>query len=280
MNIIKVWVYIICFILMGTQIVSASGIMYNMENIDDSKVSIELKWRDEQTNKGISITHFYLVNGKTLHIGYETGEKFSNKAYLEYNLVNAIPPIKVKLIDINNRDFLPFSDIEDIEAKDYILHLYDAGIVNGRGDGTFAPESLITRAEFMVLLVKALKLEGKAVNNVGFTDIEGHWARDIILIASEHGLISGYEDKTMRPDRPITLAEVSSVISRAFSFKTNRNGIYSKLNTGKWYSSSVKKMFDVGILDINDSIYKEFNEESFINRGKCATMISRALYTY
>ncbi|MDQ2087865.1 S-layer homology domain-containing protein [Herbivorax sp. ANBcel31] len=280
MNINKVKVYIMCLMLTSVQIVSASGFMYNIEEIDESQILIELRRRDEETSEGIRINHFYLVNGKTLHIGYETGEELPEKAHLEYNLINAIPPIKVRLENINNRDWLPFSDIKGIEAKEYILHLYDAGIVNGRADGTFSPDSFITRAEFMVLLVNSLNLEGEKKDINMFSDISEHWAKEIILIAAENNFISGYQDNTIRPDRPITLAEVSSIISRAFNFKTTKNGMYSKLRRDKWYSDSVKKMFDCGIIKVDDEIYDDFNEESFITRSNCAMMVSRALSTY
>ncbi|MFZ5986998.1 MAG: S-layer homology domain-containing protein [Bacillota bacterium] len=283
MNINKVKVYIISlvlFILFNIQLASAHGLVYETRPIDENKIRISLRWSDGSEKRGISITHYYLVNGKTLHIGYEVKDGFPHTAQMDFDLRGAVPPIRIRMTDINNKEFLPFNDINSIEAQDYIIHLHDAGIVNGMPDGTFRPYSQITRAEFMVLMVKALKLYGKAENTAGFTDIEGHWAKDIILLASKHGLISGYADKTIKPDRPITLAEVSSVVSRAFNFKTSRNGIYSKVSQGKWYSISVKKMFDVGILTVKDSIYSDFNEESYINRANCAMMISRALSTY
>ncbi len=107
--------------------------MYNIEEVDESQILIEISKRDENASEGIKIIYYYLVNGKTLHIGYETGENMPQKAYLRYNLINAIPPVKVRLINVNNRNWLPFSDIKGIEAEEYIMHLYDAGIVNGRG---------------------------------------------------------------------------------------------------------------------------------------------------
>jgi len=260
--------------------VKNGGAVYNIEEINESQILIEISQRDEKASEGIGIVYFYLVNGKTLHVGYETGENMPQKAYLRYNLINAIPPVKVRLINVNNRNWLPFSDIKGIEAEEYIMHLYDAGIVNGRGDGTFAPDSFITRAEFMALLVNSLKLKRRTENAYTFSDINNHWAKDIILIAAENNFISGYQDNTIRPDNFITLAEASSIITRAFNFKTSKNGMYSKLKKDKWYSNQVKKMFDSGILKVTDRIYNDFDEERFITRGDCAIMISRALSTY
>ncbi|NLP14438.1 MAG: S-layer homology domain-containing protein [Clostridium sp.] len=283
MNINNIKVYIIAIALIfsvKTQNVGAHGALYELKQIDEKKVRITLKLSESGQNRGIIITHYYLVNGKVLHIGYETKDGAENEVYLDYDMSGAVPPIRIKLTNINDRDWVPFNDIKGIEQEEYITHLHDVGIVNGMPDGSFKPYSKITRAEFMVLIVKALNISGTAENMEGFTDIEGHWAKDIILIALKCGLISGYGDKTIRPDNPISLAEVSSVISRAFEFKTAKNGIYQKLKKDRWYSSSVKRMFDVGILSVDDSLYKDFNEEGLINRADCSMMISRALSTY
>jgi hypothetical protein len=283
MNINNIKIYIITIALIffiNMQDVCAHGVLYDMKQISEKKVRITIKLTEGEQKRGIAITHYYLENGKVLHIGYETGNGAESEAYLDFDLSGAVPPIRVKLTNINDREWIPFNDIKGIEQEEYITHLHDAGILNGMPDGSFKPYSNITRAEFMVLVVKALNIEGKAENTEGFTDIEGHWAKEIILVASKHGLISGYGDKTIRPDNPISLAEVSSVISRAFEFKTAKNGIYQKLKRDKWYSGSVKKMFDVGILSVYDSIYENFNEEGLINRADCAMMISRALTTY
>lgn len=286
MNIKTVCLRIIIILLsffVSMQNVNAHGALYETRQIDENKIRITLKWSDEDKeknrDKGIAITHYYLVNGKTLHIGYETTTEAS-RAYIDYDLTGAVPPLRIILSNIDDADWIPFNDIRGIEAEEYITHLHGAGIVNGMPDGSFRPDSEITRAEFMVLLVKVLNIEGTAENTAGFTDIDGHWARNILLIASKHGLISGYEDGTVRPDRPITLAEACSVIGRAFEFKTTKNGIYSKLTPDKWYSKSVKRMFDVGILSVNDSLYKYFDEDAMISRANCSMMVSRALSTY
>lgn len=283
MNINNIKVYIITIVLIffiNMHDACAHGVLYELKQTSGKKVRVTLKLSEGEQNRGIAITHYYLENGKILHIGYETRDGAKNEAYLDYDMSGAVPPIRIKLTNINDRDWVPFNDIKGIEQEEYIIHLHDTGIVNGMPDGSFRPDSNITRAEFMVLMVKALNIEGTAQNAEGFTDIEGHWAKDIILIASKHGLVSGYGDRTMRPDNPISLAEVSSVISRAFEFKTAKNGIYQKLKKDKWYSSSVKKMFDVGILSVNDGIYEDFGEEGLINRADCSMMISRALSTY
>jgi hypothetical protein len=267
-------------VIPGKNTVYAHGLIYHTEELADNKIRITLKWSDYKEAKGIAITYFHLKNGKTLDIGYEIKEGASTTTYLDYSLAGAVPPIRIILTDINSVNKAPFDDIEGIEAFEYIKHLHDAGIIQGRSGNLFSPKAHITRAEFMTLMVKALKMPVSSFSTYSFKDIEKHWAKDIIQTANKNGLISGYEDGTIRPDNPITVAEVCAVISRSFKFKTTFNGIYDKLKPNKWYSDKVKRIFDVGILSTYDSIYLKFNEESYINRANCALMVSRALSTY
>jgi hypothetical protein len=282
-NIQKRIVYIILImgtIFLNTNFSFSHGLNYEIKQLDGNKQRILLKWANAEETKGIAIAYHYFINGKTLHIGYELKEGYQPEAYLDFDLNNVISPIRVNIHEAGKPDYAPFTDIKGIEAEEYITHLHDAGIIDGRPDGKFAPDSFISRAEFMVIMVKALGLSEKGENVKEFTDINRHWAKDYIILASSNGLISGYEDGTVRPDKTVTLGEVSSIISRSFAFKTTNNGIYSNIHQDKWYSTAVKKMFDVGILNTRDTIYKGFNEENYISRANCAMMISRAISTY
>ena len=46
------------------------------------------------------------------------------------------------------------------------------------------------------------------------TDWEGHWAEEHIRWAMDKGLMTGYEDGTWQPDKPVTRAELAAVLHR------------------------------------------------------------------
>ncbi|HZG87430.1 S-layer homology domain-containing protein [Paenibacillus sp.] len=49
----------------------------------------------------------------------------------------------------------------------------------------------------------------------GFTDIDNHWARDVITGAVTAGYVKGYPDGTFKPDANVTRAEFLAIVTRA-----------------------------------------------------------------
>ncbi|GGD78029.1 S-layer homology domain-containing protein [Paenibacillus nasutitermitis] len=90
------------------------------------------------------------------------------------------------------------------------------GIVKGYPDGTFQPTAAVTRAEFVTILIRSLKLDGEA-GSPAFKDLSAIpvWARDSVAQAVSAGIISGYSDGSFRPGNQITRAEMAVMIAKA-----------------------------------------------------------------
>lgn len=271
---------VMMLILLYNRPIHANGVVYETRPLEENKTRITLKWGSPAQEKGIALSYYYLKNGKTLYVGYELKEGAPVSVSFDYDLSSAIPPIRIVLAKTGDLNWRPLKDIAGIEAEEYIRHLHSAGVIKGRPDGSFQPDSSITRAEFVTIIVRALGLTDESEGQTAFADTGSHWAKKEIAIAAKYGFVSGFPDKTFKPDNPVTVGQVSKVISKAFTFKTYKNGIYDKLKKGAWYSEYVKYMFDTGILKTTDSIYQRFNEDSSISRANTAIMISRALSTY
>ncbi|WP_312117210.1 outer membrane protein assembly factor BamB family protein [Brevibacillus reuszeri] len=108
------------------------------------------------------------------------------------------------------------SDIDRHWAKNAIIEAVSKGIVYGYPDGTFKPDRTVTRAEFAVLLMNALKPAGKGEALI-FKDKDaiGPWAEKQIAQCVELGIINGYSDGTFRPNKTITHAEMIVMVVRA-----------------------------------------------------------------
>ncbi|HAA26848.1 MAG TPA: S-layer protein, partial [Cyanobacteria bacterium UBA8553] len=102
-----------------------------------------------------------------------------------------------------------FSDVpENLWARPYIDALATQGILNGFRDGTFKPNSSITRAEFATLLQKAFQQEPKSKGS-NFQDVSAKfWASPAIQEAVKTGFMRGYPNNVFRPNQKIPRVQV------------------------------------------------------------------------
>ncbi|MFX3631734.1 MAG: Ig-like domain-containing protein [Candidatus Pristimantibacillus sp.] len=114
-----------------------------------------------------------------------------------------------------------FSDISGHWAESSIKQAVSGGIVTGYPDGTFKPENTVTRAEFSVMLMNALKSQEAGAELI-FTDTAeiSSWAKKAVSQAVQNGIINGYEDGTFRPNANITRAEMAMLIANALMLPT------------------------------------------------------------
>ena len=84
----------------------------------------------------------------------------------------------------------------------------------GYGDGTFRPDELITRAEFVTLLVKILKIadvDDAKLDQI-FVDVPvTSWANKYITIAFDERLVDGYGDGVFNPEGNIKYEEMIKI---------------------------------------------------------------------
>ncbi len=113
-----------------------------------------------------------------------------------------------------------FSDVPDTHwAYASINQLCQKGAVSGYKDGSFRPDSPITRAEFITILVKALNLKA-AATTPNFSDTAGHWAQENIAAASSLGIAGGYTDGGFKPDALITREQMAVMAVKAAGVTT------------------------------------------------------------
>ncbi|MEK4439294.1 polysaccharide lyase family 8 super-sandwich domain-containing protein [Paenibacillus sp. FSL K6-2862] len=111
-------------------------------------------------------------------------------------------------------------DINGHWAADAILTAAQSNLVKGYEDGTFRPNKKVTRAQFIVMLARALGLDRQASgSDTVFVDQASiaDWAKDSVANLANAGVLNGYEDGTFGPERWITRAEMLVLLSRAIS---------------------------------------------------------------
>lgn len=103
-------------------------------------------------------------------------------------------------------------DLKSSWASDVLSEWWAKEWIYGYSDGTFRPNTNISRAEFITLANRALGLTTQA--DISFHDLHSdNWAYDQIAIAFHAGYVKGYEDGTVRPSSPISREEVAVMVN-------------------------------------------------------------------
>ncbi|WP_368043622.1 S-layer homology domain-containing protein [uncultured Flavonifractor sp.] len=107
-----------------------------------------------------------------------------------------------------------FTDVpEEAWYRDAVQALASLGIVEGIGNGKFAPERTITRAEFTAIAMRFTNgaLDGENI----FSDVsEDEWFYEEVVGSIQYGWINGYTDGTFRPYNNIARSEVTAITNR------------------------------------------------------------------
>ncbi|KIL46670.1 hypothetical protein KP77_27970 [Jeotgalibacillus alimentarius] len=149
--------------------------------------------------------------------GYENGE------FRPGNQVTRLQAVQMILRGLQAEpDDEGSAEFSDIDAGDYgydeISEAVELGIISGKtdaetGEQYFDPYAPLTRSQMAKILTNAYGLEEEW--NYFFTDIShDHWAKDYVDTLASHGISTGYEDRTFRPDQQIKRSHFALFMAR------------------------------------------------------------------
>jgi hypothetical protein len=174
---------------------------FDKSKIDADKYDVALYWLDTSTSKWVQLDNVKV----DMTAGKVSGDVNHFTKFAVIASEKAVtPPVNPEVV---------LADIAGHWAEANIKKLVTAEAIAGYPDKTFKPDNTITRAEFAVTLVKALKLETKT--GKVFTDTANHWAKDYIATANAYGIINGYSDTAFGPDDVITREQMAVMIVKA-----------------------------------------------------------------
>ena len=166
-----------------------------------------------------------------------------------------------------------FSDIAGHWAQEIIENLSERNIIDGFEDGSFRPDTSVTRAQFCKMIVTALNLSNSE-NVTGFNDVnESDWYADYVYAASENGIVNG-SDGYFMPNDEITRQDAAIMIFRALKSR-GRNVFGSKLfddtdSIADYAKDAVSALAASGIINGSDG---KFNPLNTTTRAEAATML-------
>ena len=155
-------------------------------------------------------------------LGYATG--YSDGTFRPNNQITRAEFCAIMDKVLNVTTFTPQTPtFTDVNTGDWFYQAVEeavyAGIAKGYNDGTFRPNSPISRQEIACVLVQALGKSQLANSNANaattFGDDNGiaWWSRGYIYVALQQSIVSGYTDNSFDPGRDATRAEACAMIS-------------------------------------------------------------------
>lgn len=166
-------------------------------------------------------------------------------------------------------------------GEGYIQELESRGYVSGYSDGTFKPQNLVNRAEFLKVLMKASGHEGSTVQRclggdgttrcmpdvrcfTDFTAATPEWYWEFACSAKAAGIIDGYPDGSFGGNKWVNVAEAVKMTVDAFGVPVPQ---YFRA-PDHWYDPYMDAASSTTAFDIVPRI-----PEHLLQRGEMAALI-------
>jgi len=128
--------------------------------------------------------------------------------YLSYGDRVVEIPVQVGVMSID------FYDTVEHWARAYIGSLAARGILSGMGDGLFAPDNNLTRAQFLTMLANTLHgADLTTTVQMPFVDVPQYeWYFNVVRWGYANGIVSGVSDTEFAPEANITREQMTVML--------------------------------------------------------------------
>ena len=111
-----------------------------------------------------------------------------------------------------------FADVSNEWYATAVNWAANVGVVNGYEDGTFQPNTAITREQLAAILMNYAQYKGQDVSARadlnGYTDQPSTWAEEAMQWAVAEELITGVTNDELQPQSSATRAQVAAILQR------------------------------------------------------------------
>ncbi len=180
---------------------------------------------------------------------------------------------------------MTFADIVGHKDKISIETLASRGIINGKTENSFEPESTMTRAEFATIIARGLGLPQKSSNV--FQDVtENDWFYNYAGTAYSYGIIKGVSENEFNPNGTITREEAAVMVTRAaklcgmdtemdaLSIRDSLAQFFDYVKASVWSRSSLAFCYNEKIMD---SSVMDIKPKEAVKRAEIASMLYNML---
>jgi len=239
------------------------------------KVKVSIPYKPAHGEDGNAIVIYYIDKDGELNLvnvsGYDSASGMVNFVTTHFSSY---------AVGYNN---IGFSDAAGSWAQGSITYLAARNIINGVGNGNFAPNEGVTRAQFAKMLAGILGADVSGYKDSRFSDVAADvWYAPYIEWAAANGIVSGTSNGKYEPNAPITREEMAVMITR-FA-KTARHTLPAKVQSpaftdnGKissWASEAVTAVKEAGI--ISGKPGNKFDPQTGATRAEAAKMLTELM---
>ena len=162
-------------------------------------------------------------------------------------------------------------------AYDAIINLYERGIISGDGNKVY-PENGITRQEIakVALAIADIKVDATLTIDAPDKADVANWATGYVATAVKEGIIKGYEDGTIQPNRTITRGEMVAIIVRMLGIQVEgAKAAFKDVDDTLWSAPYICAAAELGF--VNGYEDGSFRPDKGITRAEAFTIYHRVL---
>ncbi|MBQ4528319.1 MAG: S-layer homology domain-containing protein [Clostridia bacterium] len=211
-----------------------------------------------------------------------SGSGTSSKVYpVDVSVITPSQSVVTPGTDVNqSNDSKPTVDYIDTKghfAEEEIKSLAQKGIISGFEDGTFQPDSPVTRAQFVKLVALAFDLKSGGVSKA-FADVGvGEWFREYVDILSSNNIVTG-DGNNFRPNDTITRQDATVILYNALGIigKTyeGTKSFADSSDIASYARESVEALAANGIIKGDE---QGFRPLSSLSRAEAAVLLYRLI---
>ncbi|BAY22431.1 hypothetical protein NIES2100_21940 [Calothrix sp. NIES-2100] len=173
-----------------------------------------------------------------------------------------------------------FTDLKGHWAEAFIRGLVSMGLTTGFADGSYQPDKPMNRAQYATLVALAFNPTAKRPA-IEFTDVANDfWAAKAIQTAARGGFVSGFSDRTFRPDQNVQRLQVIVSLVNGLSLAagdSNNLLAYSDRNSIPEYARQAVATATQQQIVVNYPDPKQLVPVREATRAEVAAMVYQAL---
>ncbi|PLT48167.1 serine protease [Paenibacillus pasadenensis] len=176
-----------------------------------------------------------------------------------------------------------FKDLAGHWAQADLNRLARLGIASGVGEGRFAPNQAVTRAEFAAMLARALGLAEPAERS-GFGDVPDQaWYAGDLASAVRAGLVNGVSAESFAPQALVTREQMAVMVAKALAYAGQPaaadaaalSAYRDAAAVSSWAQEPVSALAQLGLMSGTGSA--ELDPQGKADRAQAAVLILRLL---